>query len=393
MMLTSLIKKKNVTVIGINSGTSADGVDLAAIKVNSFAGREGVKFLLGTTFSYPQKLKLAIDDAMNNRLKTDDLIILDRQLGNFYGRKAARFTEQLKKKKVKVDLVVSHGQTVRHLPGRVILGRKKESATLQLGHPESIAEYCSLPVVADFRQADIGAGGEGAPITSHAMWKLFGSKKENRLLLNIGGISNYFLFPKGGSASNIMARDCGPGNSLIDLAAERLFKKKYDRGGALARKGEPSLRLISILLSDNFLKGKYGPSTGKERFGEAFYMKAIRAARKLRLNKHDIIATLSELTGIAILNALNPVLKKHDLKDIYLFGGGAANRYLFGVLQANLPEYKLDTAAVLGYDPDYVEAICYAIMGVMTIREEKTILPHVTGARRAAVAGRVIPGY
>lgn len=391
-MLAKLLRKRNLVVIGLNSGTSADGLDLAAIKINFTNKTPNISFISGKTVSYPDKLHDQINDAIVNDIASaDELIRLDRTLGDFYGREIKKFLVSLKRKKISADLIASHGQTVRHLPGQVKIGRVKESGTLQLGHPETISRQTGLTVVADFRQADVALGGEGAPITVKAMWALFRSKKESRLMINIGGIANYFLFPKGGGENKILAADCGPGNSLLDIITNRYFKKRFDPGGKLAAKGKISRRLLSLLTADKFIIKKYGPSTGRERFGKSFAEKMIEYSLKLGLTKYDILATTAELTASAIANGVRPYLKKHKIDTVCLFGGGAKNTFLVDRLKANLPGVDFLPAKRLGYDPDYLEATCYALMGAWTIREEIVSLSQVTRARNSAPAGRIIP--
>ena len=390
-MLKKLLDRKSLNIIGLNSGTSADGLDLALVKTNPVSKRPSTKFISGKTVKYPKIIYNRLYDAINNRISSiDELIRLDRELGNFYGTQVAGFLRHLKKEGVRVNLIASHGQTVRHLPGRVKIGSKKQSGTLQLGHPETIAAICGLPVVADFRQSDIARGGEGAPITSPAMHHLFADPREHRLLINIGGISNYFLFPDGGRAKKIQAADCGPGNSLMDIISRRYFNKEYDQSGRLAAKGNISRRLLSVLMADSFLKGKFGPSTGRERFGERFVEKIFKNASELRINKYDILATTTELTATAIARSITDILYEYKLEKIYLFGGGLKNRYLLQRLKENTPGIEFLSIKHLGYDPDYLEAICYAIMGAMTLHSESSGVRQVTGAVSDSIAGRII---
>ncbi len=390
-MLRELIKRKQLTVLGLNSGTSADGLDLAAVQLDFTKTRPKIKYFYGKTVAYPKDLSLKIDAAINNRLQSiDDLVLLDRRLGVFFGEQAARIIRLLKARNIKIDLVASHGQTVRHLPGKFIYKGKKQSATLQLGHPESIAEATGLVTVADFRQADIAMGGEGAPVTTGAMSLLFSNKKESRLLINIGGIANYFLFPAGNRFDQIKARDCGPGNSLIDILTRQLFGKKYDADGKLAARGEISWRLLSLLLSDKFLKGQFGVSTGRERFGEKFAGKILRYAGKLHLKREDILATVTELTAVSIAKNIGADIIHHKIENIHLFGGGWKNRYLMARLKSNLPDVNLIAVDKLGFNPDYLEAVCYAIMGGLTIRSIITGLPNVTGTGGRAIAGKIV---
>ncbi len=386
-MAIALENKKVLQILGVNSGTSADGIDLALVSVNPFADKFKLKYLSGKSYNFPPAMRTEIIKAADNRLSIDELILLDRKLGYFIGKKSLQFLEFEKRR---VDLIASHGQTIRHLPGRVSLGGHKESATLQIGHAETICAVTKKTVAFDFRQADISAGGEGAPITTYAMYKLFHTPKENRLLINIGGISNYFLFPKKGGAKKIMARDCGPGNALIDLAAYHLFGKKYDRNGALAGKGTVSQRLLTLMMADNFLKGKYGPSTGKERFGEKYFGKVLKSAKKLNLSDHDIIASLTALTSRVIFQSIKPIILKDSISAAYIFGGGVHNKMLMHHLRQALGEVRLETVDTLGYDPDFIEAACYAVMGSDMVNKIKTGLPSVTSARYPVTQGRIV---
>ncbi len=394
MTLQEIIKKKNPVIVGLNSGTSADGLDLAAVHFKETSKKPIVNFIGGRTVSYPRGFQTRINNVLS-RSKTpiDYIIELDRQLGVFYGEQACRFCTYLRRKNIKPDLIASHGQTILHLPGKIQIGRKKESGTMQLGHPESIARCTGLITVADFRQADIASGGEGAPITAMPMFYFLSHRKESRLILNIGGIANYFLFPRGASIDDIMARDCGPGNSLMDIITRKYFGRRYDSRGWLASKGKISKRMLSILLADNYLKGKYGPSTGRERFGEKFAEKIVKVSSKLRLKKYDILTTVTELTAVTIAVAIKSHLARYKISDVYVFGGGAKNVFLIERLGASLPGIKFFSVDRLGLNSDYLEAACYAVMGGMAICSQPAGIPHITGAGGRTIAGRIIQPF
>ncbi len=389
-MLNSIIKKDSHVVIGLNSGTSADGLDLAAVKIKYRQSNPVPEFIAGKTVVYPDNLVESLNEAIGGHLSIDETIILDRKLGNFYGEQTALFNAFLRRKNIKPDLVASHGQTIRHLPGKVKIGRKKESATFQMGHPESIAGRTGLPVIADFRQADIASGGEGAPITSYPMWLFFADKKETRLVINIGGIANYFLFEKGKGPDSISARDCGPGNTLLDIVANRFFGKRYDRDGRFASRGQISKRLLTILLADNYLKGKYGPSTGRERFGEKFVENIIKNGESLGLGGFDVMATATELTAVTISNSIKRIISRKKLEKIYLFGGGLYNGFLVDRLKENINGTQIQSVERLNVEPDFLEAACFAVMGGMAVKGIPTGVPKVTGGRGKTIGGRII---
>ncbi len=186
------------------------------------------------------------------------------------------------------------------------------------------------------------------------------------------------------------AADCGPGNSLIDIITSKYFGKRIDYSGKLASKGKISFRLLTILLADNFLKGKYGPSTGKERFGEKFAKKIISYGSKMRLSKNDILATTTELTAVSITNSIEKIIKVNGINNIYLLGGGTSNKFLVKRLEENLPEVKFFSVDRLGFNPDYLEAICYAIMGAGALLGKPTVLGFITGSGKNSLGGRIV---
>jgi anhydro-N-acetylmuramic acid kinase len=385
------IGKKNLTVIGLNSGTSADGLDLAAIAVLFSGGKVRIDFIEGRTASFGTALRKQIDDAIADRLSSlDDFIRLDRELGAFIGSEAAKFCAFLRKKKIYPDLIGSHGQTIRHLPKGVALKGKRESGTLQIGHPETIAALCGLLTIADFRQGDIAVGGEGAPITALAMHILFAHPKESRLLLNIGGIANYFFLPANCRPEEIMAGDIGPGNSLLDIMAQRYFNVPFDRGGKLASRGEISQRLLSMLTADDFFRKERNRSTGREKFGHKYVDLIELLARGLSLNKRDILATATELTAVSIVNGIINLLKRGRIHKIYFLGGGYKNKFLMERTQEYLPAVKFSSTAELGFHPDYLEATCYAVMAALAVNNIPIGLSAATGARKRAFGGRII---
>jgi len=371
MLLTALLKKKTLVIVGVNSGTSADGVDLAALKFTTARGKVGITCLDSQKKAYPPDIKkMIIQTAVADKISLDKIIQFDNLLGRYYGRSARSFINRLKHKGVRADAVASHGQTVRHLPQKIKNGRKLESGTLQLGSLDQIAATTGLVTVGDFRQADIALGREGAPITVAAVEKLFARPDESRLIVNIGGIANFFYFPRKKLSYCIQAADCGPGNSLLDLLAEKLFRKKFDKNGKIARRGDISTRLLSLLLSHPFLKQKR-ISTGREEFGPAMVEKIIDFGRRFKLHRDDLIATAAEFTVLSIIEKIRPLIQKdQNLSKLYLTGGGEKNMFLKSRLRQYLPDIKIDSVKALGIGPDIVEAASYAVMGHACLRGE-----------------------
>lgn len=371
MSLLKLLRKKQLVIVGLNSGTSADGLDLAALVIDRRRGRYRITHLAGATRRYPVELRRAVLELSDSKATTlDQVIFLDQALGQFYGRMASQFIGRVNRSGIAVDAVASHGQTVRHLPRAKSVAGFNVHGTLQLGSLEWIATHTGKTVIGDFRQADVALGNEGAPITTSAMERLFSVSNESRLIVNIGGMANFFYFPACRTALLVAAADCGPGNSLSDLLAEKLFRLPYDRGGRLARSGKVSQRLLSLLLAEPFFRDD-AVSTGREAFGSSLVEKILVNARRLRLSSHDIIATVAELTPVSVATAVRPFIQRdRTLRKLYLTGGGVHNRFFTRRLSELLNGVTVDSIVSLGFDPDLVEASAYAVMGEAALRGE-----------------------
>lgn len=375
-ILAALTHKKSLRILGINSGTSADGLDFALVQIDFPASGSfpRVTYLCGYSKSFPKKLRqqiLAIADHPDPALSA--ILSLDSALGDFIGVSAQAILRKIEKLGLSVDAICSHGQTVRHLPRKLKVNGKITSATCQLGSLERIATMTQKVVVGDVRQGDIATGGEGAPITVAAVKFLFGSSRESRLIVNIGGISNYFWLPSGDSWNGIEAADCGPGNVLIDQLALRLFGHLYDRNGSLARRGTVSEELLRWSVART---KKSSRSTGREAYGPKLIDEFLAKGRSLSLGKHDLIATATALTAevIAPHVARCARLSKGKLR-LSLTGGGAKNSFLVGRIMAicvseNLKKSgsvrtKISTGTIdeLGIPSQMVESASYAIMG------------------------------
>ena len=246
--------------------------------------------------------------------------------------------------------------------------------TLQLGSIAQIAAITGKVTIGDFRQGDIALGGEGAPITVAAMADLFASARQARLIVNVGGMANYFYLPKAGLSRKIRAADCGPGNVLSDILCRRLYGEPFDRGGHHAAQGLVSRRLLSALLASPYFVGT-GRSTGREEFGAAMANRMLTLGQSMKLGADDLLSTAVELTVIAISRAVLPFLtgQPHNptalskCDGLYLTGGGAHNKFLRGQLSERLCGLPVTTVKDLGMDPDLVEATAYAVMGASTL--------------------------
>ncbi len=364
MSLKKILIRKTLVILGLNSGTSADGLDMAAVRISRTKRGVVIKYLAGCAKPYPVELRrLVLKVADSRTIDLNVIVHLDGLLGEFFGQAASAYVKKLKRNNISVDVVASHGQTIRHLPHKVQFGRFSIAGTLQLGAPERVAFATGKTVVADFRQADVAAGNEGAPITTAAMRLLFATSTESRLIVNIGGIANYFYFPKGESRLAVDAADCGPGNSLSDILSQRLYGKNFDVKGMHASQGKISKRLLTLLLANPFFSGKT-ISTGREDFGVATVHEILDFGQRFGLTPEDMLATAAELTAAAIAMKVRPLLHRDKkLSKLYLTGGGRNNSFLVNRLRHRLPEMEIHRADQLGFNADFIEAAAYAVMG------------------------------
>jgi len=367
-----------VYIIGLNSGTSGDGLDAALVR---FEKDEPPKVLISQTYKYAKSVR----ENITNCAEIDFIdglkwLELDSELGNIMGRCAERFLTRIRKAGRRADLIGSHGQTIRHLPFGL-----KYPLTLQVGDPSYIAQITGLPVVADFRRSDLAAGGQGAPISPVLHECLFRHEKRCRAIVNIGGIANITVLPPTKSRRSPLASDCGPGNMAIDLAMMRLFNKTFDGRGRTALSGSPRIRLVSHILRRNFFRLSPPKSTGREQFGRGFVDEIFQRLR--RVPKEDVVSTITEITVRGIADFLNRFAKKAN--EIYLCGGGAKNEYIVSRLRQLFPRRGIETTAALGYDPDYLEAVLWAYSAYCFMIKRPIDTSRFTGAARPYIPGRL----
>ncbi len=391
MRLPRIVNRKQLTLLGLNSGTSADGLDMAVVKIRRSTRGVSVKYLTGCEQKFSRSLKELVHGmADSDTVTLEDVIELDGLLGDFFGRTARSYLKQLERRGVKVDVVASHGQTVRHRPKKVRRLGRWIHGTMQLGSLDRIAAATGRVTVGDFRQADIAVGNEGAPITTGAMERLFADTQHSRLIVNIGGMANYFYFPAKDSPLKMSAADCGPGNCLCDLLSSHLFSQPHDTGGRIAISGHVNDELLALLAADDFFSSRM-VSTGREEFGLAMAESMIAFGRSNRVRKADLMRTAAELTVWSIVRKLRPLAHRdHTLINLYLTGGGRRNIFFVRRLGQLLPELTIRSVDELGVDADFVEAAAYAVMGEACLRSEA--LPTKTNmkaSRTRPVLGRI----
>ncbi len=378
-----------MNILGLMSGTSMDGVDAAAVAVERSDKGMTCRLLAFETTPYAPALR---DRLLRLPHVGDDCVAelssLNVEIGAAFGAAAHASTQRV----ADIVLVGSHGQTVFHEP-RPADTRARVPSTLQLGEPALIAERTGLTTVADFRVADVAAGGQGAPLVSYVDYLLLRSDGESRAVLNIGGIANLTLLPAGCRPDEVHAFDSGPGNMLIDAAVRELFAESpgYDADGKIGASGVVDPQLLRELLDHPYFSTPAPKTAGREQFGEAFFRSALQKARSRRCAAQDFIATLTALTARTIAQALPP-----GYALLVTSGGGIHNQALMVALERELQARpgrpRIARADEFGIDADAKEAMAFAVLAHEALHGRFNTLPSATGARHAAVMGKIVPG-
>jgi len=380
-------------VAGVMSGTSADGINVALVRVNAASpGRArtpGLHFLAHAQYPYPKPVRRAVLAAMNStKASVADLARLNFLLAELYAD--ALLTTQ-RRFRLKAELVGCHGQTLYHQgePSR-FLGRKL-AVTWQTGEGAVLAARVGVPVVSDFRPADMAAGGKGAPLVPFLDFLLYRDSRVGRIVQNIGGIANFTAIPAGASPNRIMAFDTGPGNMVIDAVTQRLFGKPYDRNGSIAASGAVLDRVISDVLRGPFFRRKPPRTAGREQFGREFAQEFIQ--RCGRVDKRDIVATATALTAGSIVDALRRFVMRGTsaYQELIVSGGGASNATLMAMLANELRSLGLQirSSDEFGLPSEAKEAAAFALLAFETWNRRPSNVPSATGARRPAILGKI----
>ncbi len=379
-------------VIGLMSGTSADGVDAALVEVGRL--ESGVRLIGFAGLPYPRELRKEILEVSEARsVNVERICRLHVILGEWFARSAFEVCRTAGVAMSGVDLIGSHGQTVHHLPDAYSGFGVTTRSSFQIADPSVIAERTGVTTVADFRARDMAAGGQGAPLVPVVDYLLFRSVSEGRVLLNIGGISNVTVLPAGCCADDVMAFDTGPGNMLMDALAGVITGGRLacDENGLYAASGNVSDSLLAELMRHPFLKEAPPKSTGREAFGATLVRDVL--AWRGRLSGEDLVATATAFTARSIADALTRfVLPVIPVARMAVSGGGARNPVLMEMLRGALPCVDICESDALGVPSEAKEAIAFAVLANATVEGRTGNLPAATGASGSVVLGVVAPG-
>lgn len=391
-----------VIVAGVMSGTSADGIDVALVEVRGRGFCTQFKMRGHYQYPYPAAVRQAVLAAMNaTSASVAELCRLNFLLGELYG---SAVLASLRKSRVRrLNLVGCHGQTIYHQgEGAPFLGRKI-ACTWQTGEGAIIAARVGVPVVSDFRPADMAAGGKGAPLVPFFDYLVYRDERVGRIVQNIGGIANLTAFPAGASPERVIAFDTGPGNMVIDAVTERLLQRPYDRDGIIARRGKVLQPIIQRILQLPFFRQRPPKTAGREQFGREFVDAFLRLFGRAR--REDVVATATALTAQSIAHGIRrfvltasvgrPQNSRRDtgaaFAELIVSGGGAKNKTLMGMLKAEASELGLRVcnSDEFGVPPEAKEAVAFALLAYQTWHRQPANVPAATGAKKPAVLGKL----
>ncbi len=375
-------------VAGVMSGTSGDGINVALVQCVGRGLKTRLSLLAHDEFAYPGAVRKSILTMMNARaVAVADLARMNFLLGELY---AEAVLATLKKHGATCDLIGFHGQTLYHQgEAQAFLGRKL-AVTWQTGEAAVVASRTGVPVVSDFRPADMAAGGKGAPLVPYLDFLLYRHARFGRIVQNIGGIGNLSAIPAGAEASEVIAFDTGPGNMVMDALMERNFGRSYDKDGAVAAQGTPDLEVVRAVLREPFFRRKPPKTAGREEFGQEFVAHFTKLCG--RASKQDLIATATLLTAASIRRSIeNLIADPQTYREILVSGGGAKNRTLLRMLAEELEplRIKLRTTAELGMPTEAKEAAAFALLAYQTWHRQPSNVPSATGATRPAILGKI----
>ncbi|MCC2599805.1 anhydro-N-acetylmuramic acid kinase [Sphingobacterium sp. FBM7-1] len=366
--LYHIANQKERRILGLMSGTSLDGLDIALCRVHQSGSRTRLSLEKFTSVSYDDSFRMQIRAVFAKRqIDQQTWCGLHALVGKTHAQLVKETLQQWDIASSDVDLIASHGQTVYHAPQRLTGDRCFPNSTLQIGDADHIAYDTGIITVSDFRQKHIAAGGEGAPLAAYGDYLLFTAEAENRILLNIGGISNFTFLPQKTSNTKAFASDIGPGNTLMNQFVLEHFDLEMDKDAQIAKQGAIDRRLLEVLLSAPFFAEGFPKTTGPELFNLTYLKTAQAISGTSALAPKDVLATLNRFTAQVIANAIRNVTK--DLQDVHIYvsGGGLHNPLLMKNIRASLVDLPVSSFGMLGLDPDAKEACLFAVLANETL--------------------------
>lgn len=367
--LYSKSQKEEKLIIGLMSGTSMDGLDIALCSFKGFGTDTKVNVLKFKTGDYTVLFRQQIKSIFSKReVDLEMVCLMNEQIALTHASLINAALVEWGYTNDQIDFIASHGQTIYHAPKSLHQRADLPNATLQIGDGDHIAVNTGIITLSDFRQKHLAGGGEGAPLAVYGDYLIFSAKGEDRIMLNIGGIANFTYLPGDLDANKVFSTDVGPGNTLMDQYIQRHFDGLYyDEGARIAKAGKVSNSLLAALLDLDFFKAKFPKTTGPELFSLAYLTRAQEISGNIDLSHQDVMATLCHFSAQSIASAINQTKRDEFFPVIYMSGGGMHNPLLIDLLNEQLPGAELKTTANLTIDPNAKEAVLFALLANETI--------------------------
>lgn len=362
--LIDISKKDSKKIIGLMSGTSLDGLDIALCEVTGNGLNTRIALLKFETISYSNDFKDEIRSVFSKQnIELEKLCLLNEWIGSTHAEMINQSLRNWNISNDEIDLIASHGQTIYHAPKSLHQNNKFGNGTLQIGDGDHIAVNTGIITISDFRQKHIAAGGEGAPLAAYGDYLLFSSKEKNRILLNIGGISNITFIPADAAFEKVICTDVGPGNTLMDAWVSRNYTGMYyDKDALIAKQGKPNYTLLNTLQTHPFYKIDLPKSTGPELFNIAYIEEALIKSNTKDISNEDILATLNILTANTIFDVIENLISGMPNSELYISGGGIHNPLLMEYIRNQFDGILVSTTDALNINPDAKEAILFALL-------------------------------
>lgn len=382
-------------VLGMMSGTSADGIDVALVRISGAPPSISAKFEGHFHALFPGRVRQAILRIANGgTTSAAEISWLNFLLGEEFGNAAIDACRRWRVPLRKVSLIGSHGQTIFHqgLASRFV-GSRRVASTLQIGEPSVIAARTGVTTIGDFRPGDMAVGGQGAPLVPFVDYLLYRDTNHGRVALNIGGIANVTLIPAGARPDDVLAFDTGPGNMLIDALVEQITNRRrsYDKDARIGLRGQVIRSLLEEMLRHPYLRQAPPKTAGREQFGLEYASKLMMWARKRRARQEDLVRTVTIFTALSIADAFRRyIFARARVNELIVSGGGIKNPLLMAQLAAALPGIEIVKSSYFGIPAEAKEAFAFAVLAYESVHRRANNLPSATGAKRPAVLGKTV---
>jgi anhydro-N-acetylmuramic acid kinase len=391
--MSARAEERGMLVLGLMSGTSADGIDIALARISGAPPRVKARLLNHAAVKFPAQMRAEILRVGEQRpITAGELSQLNFRLGQLFADAAKTACKRFRVALSSVDLIGSHGQTIfHHGVGTPYLGGRVAS-TLQIGEAAVIAAWTGVTTVADFRPADMAVGGQGAPLVPYADYLLYSDRKLGRASLNLGGIANVTVIPAGAVREKVFAFDTGPANMLIDALVTHFSRgrKKFDDGARMALAGRAIPGLLDELMRDSYLKLKPPKSTGREYYGADYVKQVLALGRRYRAKPNDLIRCVTIFTALSVVDALNRfVTRTTKIDQLIVSGGGARNPLVMAQLAAAFPGVEVLPSSRLGVPEEGKEAFAFALLAYETLHQRPGNVFSATGASGPAILGKI----